>query len=228
MMLVDSVIYMLLTLYIENVFPGRNEWSKMRMINDDCLYCVLGEYGIPQPWYYPVTKSYWCGFDAKKIRQRTEEAMKNQNGTNSIDNGNDLLAVLSDQRSDHLFILVEEDGQVVQGEIGVEITNLSKFYGNKMALKNLSVKFYRNMITAFLGRNGAGKSTTWSILTGLIPPSSGTAFIDGYDILTDIKVVRKKLGFAPQHNILFDRLTVKEHLEFFSAYVKNDWSNGSQ
>lgn len=86
-----------------------------------------------------------------------------------------------------------------------------------MALKNLSVKFYRNMITAFLGRNGAGKSTTWSILTGLIPPSSGTAYIDGYDILTDIKVVRKKLGFAPQHNILFDRLTVKEHLEFFSA-----------
>ena len=46
------------------------------------------------------------------------------------------------------------------------------------------------MITAFLGRNGAGKSTTWSILTGLIPPSSGTAYIDGYDILTDIKVIR--------------------------------------
>ena len=73
------------------------------------------------------------------------------------------------------------------------------------------------MITAFLGRNGAGKSTTWSILTGLIPPSSGTVYVDGYDILTDIKMVRKKLGFAPQHNILFDQLTVKEHLEFFSA-----------
>jgi ABC-type multidrug transport system ATPase subunit len=109
------------------------------------------------------------------------------------------------------------DENLDQAEVGVDIQNVSKYYRNKIALKNLSVKFYRNMITAFLGRNGAGKSTTWSILTGLIPPSSGTAYIDGYDILTDIKVVRKRLGFAPQHNILFDRLTVKEHLEFFSA-----------
>jgi ABC-type multidrug transport system ATPase subunit len=104
-----------------------------------------------------------------------------------------------------------------EAEVGVQIENLSKYYRNKVALKNLSVKFYRNMVTAFLGRNGAGKSTTWSILTGLIPPSSGTVYVDGYDILTDIKVVRKKLGFAPQHNILFDQLTVKEHLQFFSA-----------
>jgi ABC-type multidrug transport system ATPase subunit len=109
------------------------------------------------------------------------------------------------------------DENLDQAEVGVDIQNVSKYYRNKIALKNLSVKFYRNMITAFLGRNGAGKSTTWSILTGLIPPSSGTAYIDGYDILTDIKVVRKRLGFAPQHNILFDRLTVKEHLQFFSA-----------
>jgi ATP-binding cassette subfamily A (ABC1) protein 3 len=85
-----------------------------------------------------------------------------------------------------------------------------------MALKHLSVKFYRNMVTAFLGRNGAGKRTTWAILTGLVPPSSGTAFIDGYDILTDKKTVLKRLGFAPQYNVLFDLLTVKEHLEFFS------------
>ncbi|CAF0829869.1 unnamed protein product [Rotaria sordida] len=170
MMLIDSVIYMLLTIYIENVFPG--------------------EYGIPQVWYYPFTKTYWFGFDAKKIRQRTEEMGPpvNQN----------------------------ENVEKELGDIGIEIINLSKYYGNKMALKNLSIKFYRNMITAFLGRNGAGKSTTWSILTGLIPPSTGTAYIDRYNILTDIKIVRQRLGFAPQYNILFDLLTVKEHLEFFS------------
>ncbi len=134
-----------------------------------------------------MTKTYWFGYDAQKIRQRTE------NQKEKIE-------------------LSEDD----QGELGIEIENLSKYYGNKMALKNLSVKFYRNMITAFLGRNGAGKSTTWSILTGLIPPSSGTVYVDGYNILTDIKIVRKRLGFAPQYNILFDLLTVKEHLEFFS------------
>ena len=110
------------------------------------------------------------------------------------------------------IVAVEEE----EGELGIHIDNLSKYYGNKMALKNLSVKFYRNMITAFLGRNGAGKSTTWSIITGLIPPSSGTVYIDGFDILTDIALIRKRVGFAPQYNILFDLLTVKEHLEFFS------------
>lgn len=158
---------------------------------------LLGEYGIPQRWYYPFTKTYWFGYDAKKIRQRTEELKRNE-GTGYADNDD-----------------LDED--LSQAEVGVQIENLSKYYRNKIALKNLSVKFYRNMITAFLGRNGAGKSTTWSILTGLIPPSSGTAYIDGFDIITDIKIVRKRLGFAPQHNILFDRLTVKEHLEFFSA-----------
>ncbi|CAF4578630.1 unnamed protein product [Rotaria socialis] len=160
MMFIDSIIYMLLAIYIENVFPG--------------------EFGIPQPWDYPFKKSYWFGFDAQSTDQ---------------------------QQTD-----VEND----QGDVGVNIKNLSKYYGNKMALKDLSVKFYRNMITAFLGRNGAGKSTTWSILTGLIPPSSGTVYVDGYNILTDIKLIRKRLGFAPQYNILFDLLTVKEHLEFFS------------
>ena len=63
MMLADAVIYLLLTLYIENVFPG--------------------EYGIPQRWYYPVTKTYWFGFDAKKIRERTEEMKRNQ-GSDTI------------------------------------------------------------------------------------------------------------------------------------------------
>ncbi|CAM4887474.1 unnamed protein product [Rotaria socialis] len=182
MMLIDAVIYMALAVYIENVFPG--------------------EYGIPQPWYYPFTKTYWFGYDAKKNLQRTNEINQNQVKTNTnIGSADD----------------DDGDNTIPQSEIGVHIQNLSKFYKNKVALKNLSVKFYRNMITAFLGRNGAGKSTTWSILTGLIPPSSGTVYVDGFDILTDIKVIRKRLGFAPQHNILFDRLTVKEHLEFFSA-----------
>ena len=135
-----------------------------------------------------MTKTYWFGYDKKKIRERTIEI---------------------DQ--------TESEENLDPSQVGVHIKNLSKYYRNKIALKNLSVKFYRNMITAFLGRNGAGKSTTWSILTGLIPPSSGTVYIDGYDILTDMKMVRKRLGFAPQHNILFDRLTVREHLEFFSA-----------
>lgn len=148
------------------------------MFNGFFWFFLLGEYGISQVWYYPVTKTYWFGYNAKKIRERNQTTDSN--------------------------------------EIGIEIVNLSKFFKNKIALKNLSVQFHRNTITGFLGRNGAGKSTTWAILTGLIPPSDGTIYIDGYDILTDMKIIRTKLGFAPQYNILFDYLTVKEHLQFFA------------
>ena len=56
-----------------------------------------------------------------------------------------------------------------------------------------------------------------SILTGLFPPTAGTAYINGNSILTSMDAIRESLGLCPQHNVLFDRLTVKEHLEFFTA-----------
>jgi hypothetical protein len=68
MMLADSVIYMLLTLYIENVFPGKSDEDVSSVKRG-----FLGEYGIPQRWYYPFTKTYWFGYDANKIRQRTKD-----------------------------------------------------------------------------------------------------------------------------------------------------------
>ena len=62
-----------------------------------------------------------------------------------------------------------------------------------------------------------GKTTTMSVLTGLYPPSGGAAYINGLNVQTDMEAIRDSLGLCPQHNILFDRLTVKEHLEFFCA-----------
>jgi len=75
---------------------------------------------------------------------------------------------------------------------------------------------YRDQITVLLGHNGAGKTTTMSMLVGLFPPTSGNAIINGYSILTDMESVRQSLGLCPQHNVLYDRLTVKEHLKFFA------------
>ena len=74
---------------------------------------------------------------------------------------------------------------------------------------------YKGQITALLGHNGAGKTTTMSILTGLFPPTSGSAHVNGKSILTGMDAIRDSLGLCPQHNVLFDRMTVKEHLEFF-------------
>ena len=70
-------------------------------------------------------------------------------------------------------------------------------------------------VFGFLGMNGAGKTTTLSIISGVFPPSSGTAFINGFPI-TDQIAVRQSLGFCPQFSALFPRLTVWEHLQFFA------------
>lgn len=89
--------------------------------------------------------------------------------------------------------------------------------GNKLAVDGLNLNLYEGQITSFLGHNGAGKTTTMSVLTGLFPPTSGTAIINGFDIRTDIDLVRKSLGICPQYNVLFDGLTVEEHLWFYAS-----------
>lgn len=99
---------------------------------------------------------------------------------------------------------------------GVEIRNLRKVFKNKAAVQRLSLNMYEDQITVLLGHNGAGKTTTMSMLTGMITPTSGTAKVNGYDIRTDMTRVRNSLGLCPQHNIIFDDLTVAEHLYFFS------------
>ena len=76
---------------------------------------------------------------------------------------------------------------------------------------------YEGQVTALLGHNGAGKSTTMSVLTGLFPPTSGTAVVYGKDIRVDIKGVRQSLGLCPQHNVLFDNLSVIDHMWFYGS-----------
>jgi ABC-type multidrug transport system ATPase subunit len=86
---------------------------------------------------------------------------------------------------------------------------MTKVYSDsKMAVDNLSIYFYENQITSFLGHNGAGKTTTISCLTGLLPDTSGHAYVYGKDIHTDITEIRKSIGVCPQHIILFEKLNV--------------------
>ena len=79
---------------------------------------------------------------------------------------------------------------------------------------------YEGQITALLGHNGAGKTTTMSMLTGLFPSTSGTAIVNGCDIKRNLSGVRSSLGLCPQHDVLFNELTVEEHLYFFAKVCK--------
>ncbi|XP_045398713.1 phospholipid-transporting ATPase ABCA3-like isoform X2 [Lemur catta] len=87
----------------------------------------------------------------------------------------------------------------------------------KIAVKDLSLNLYKGQITILLGHNGAGKSTTLSILSGLYPPTSGKAYVVGKDISKQMVQIRKFLGICPQQDLLFSYLTVAEHLHFYSV-----------
>ena len=99
----------------------------------------------------------------------------------------------------------------------VRIQNITKKYNKKQppAVDNLSFTFNQNQITALLGHNGAGKSSLLGMLTGLIPPTSGDCYIDGISIKNQTFYARQMIGFCPQENILFDRLSVYEHISIF-------------
>ncbi|XP_011928212.1 PREDICTED: ATP-binding cassette sub-family A member 7 isoform X4 [Cercocebus atys] len=100
---------------------------------------------------------------------------------------------------------------------GVSVRGLEKHFAGspQPALRGLSLDFYQGHITAFLGHNGAGKTTTLSILSGLFPPSGGSAFILGHDVRSSMTAIRPHLGICPQYNVLFDMLTVGEHIWFY-------------
>jgi ABC-type multidrug transport system fused ATPase/permease subunit len=109
------------------------------------------------------------------------------------------------------------------------VTNLTKIYNsnknNYKSLDNFSLCLENNKIFSLLGPNGAGKTTFFSILTGIFPPTSGKAYIKGYSILTDIEKCQEQIGFCPQFDLLWNDLTVYEHLYFYCLFKNVDISN---
>ncbi|XP_056132314.1 phospholipid-transporting ATPase ABCA1 [Lampris incognitus] len=152
-----------------------------------------GEYGIPRPWNFIFQVNYWGGVP--------------------LEAGMPIPPAPREQDEDRI------EPEPTHLPLGVSIRNLVKIYkqGAKLAVNHLNLRFYEGQITSFLGHNGAGKTTTMSILTGLFPPTSGTVYIKGMDIRFDMEIIRRTLGVCPQHNILFDTLTVEEHVWFYGC-----------
>lgn len=96
----------------------------------------------------------------------------------------------------------------------VEVKNLVKRYGDKLAVNNVSFTVNEGEILGFLGPNGAGKSTTMNIITGYLSSTSGTVTIDGFEILDNPKAAKSKIGYLPEIPPLYTDMTVKRYLEF--------------
>ncbi|XP_072824284.1 retinal-specific phospholipid-transporting ATPase ABCA4 isoform X5 [Vicugna pacos] len=194
MMLLDAALYGLLAWYLDQVFPG--------------------DYGTPLPWYFLLQESYWLGGEGCSTRE--ERALeKTEPVTEEMEDPEHPEGIKD------CFFERELPGLVP----GVCVKNLVKTFEpyGRPAVDRLNITFYENQITAFLGHNGAGKTTTLSIMTGLLPPTSGTVLIGGKDIETSLDAVRQSLGMCPQHNILFHHLTVAEHILFYAQLKGRSW-----
>ncbi|XP_059356413.1 glucosylceramide transporter ABCA12-like [Carassius carassius] len=190
LLLIDSVVYFIIGIYIRMVFPGK--------------------YGIAVPWYFPVTRSFWtdmfscCSRMPKKIgRGLLFTNMMHEQKTTDKSKGKSSLAGNG-----------EEDFSGLP--VGVSLYGLTKTYSNRHAVDNLNLSFYEGHVTSLLGHNGAGKTTTMSLLTGLFSPTSGTIEVYGVDMQTSIDDVRKEMGVCMQYDVLFDHLTTKEHLLLYA------------
>jgi len=99
---------------------------------------------------------------------------------------------------------------------------VTKFYGEQKALDNVSFEIKTGEIVGFLGPNGAGKSTMMKIITGFIPPSSGSVFVNGIETGDGSIEIRKRIGYLPENNPLYPEMYVREYLRFTASLYKSN------
>lgn len=104
--------------------------------------------------------------------------------------------------------------------MSIEVTNLSKYYGEQAAVNDITFSINKGEIVGFLGPNGAGKSTTMKMITGFIPSSEGTIKVCGKEVSVDAIDTRKHIGYLPENNPLYLDMYVKEYLEFVGKIYK--------
>ncbi|PVU88448.1 hypothetical protein BB560_006371 [Smittium megazygosporum] len=160
---------------------------------------MSNDYGISRPWYFIFTAFF------KRDKKEFKEI-------NSYDES-ELAFEDEDVKAERNRVLensTSEDSPLI-------LKRVRKDFGSgKVAVKDVTFSVNRGTIFGLLGPNGAGKTTTISMLTGLYPISSGNALLAGFDVSTETKQVYRHLGICPQHDILWDDLSVEEHLYFYA------------
>lgn len=98
--------------------------------------------------------------------------------------------------------------------MSIQVTQLSKVYGEQKAVDDISFQLNKGEIVGFLGPNGAGKSTTMKMITGYLPPSGGQALVSGFNVAEQPLEVRRRVGYLPESNPLYPDMYIKEFLTF--------------
>ena len=111
----------------------------------------------------------------------------------------------------------------MNGNVMIEVTNLTKRYAGRTAVADISFTVARGEIVGLLGPNGAGKSTTMRILSCFLPATSGTARVAGFDVFHQSDEVRRRIGYMPENNPLYPEMRVREYLKFRARLKGLNW-----
>ena len=213
MFVVDFFLFLFLGFYLNNVLPH--------------------DFGIRKPLYFIFTSDFWCSNkkrnnDEKKlIDKKLEENAEEDNKENKHVVYGSKDDIIKDEVDEKLygdspnFESEEIYKNRNKNDDKLKIRNIVKMFGDgKIAVNGVNLNFYKDEIFALLGHNGAGKTTLISMLTGMYEATQGTAIYEGVNILDsmNMEIFREKLGICPQHDILFEDLTIREHLEMFSIF----------
>ncbi len=200
MLLIDTFLYGLLAWYASEVIPS--------------------EWGTCRPWYFFVTPSFWsCGRFGNKVHGAKELNIL-QNEAEVEGSGGKPGEAWIEKVSPNLL-------RQVTSETCLAVRNLKKEFhshgttvyaiGADNMSSGLSITMFRGQVTALLGHNGAGKSTIMNMLSGMTSVSNGDAYLSGKSVRMNMKEIRHDLGVCPQHDILYDNVTVLEHLQLFAV-----------
>jgi len=189
------------------------------------VYMMLGiDFGIYMIlyWYFDqvirdgngVKKGYFffltccCERKKKRVKVNDEQAQKLMKETDQGEGEKDSSAIF------------EEPFNPMGRKRTVQLEKLARHFGDLRAVDGVDLSVYEGQIMCLLGHNGAGKTTTINLMTGLLEPSSGDIYYDGISFFDDVEEARAKIGLCCQKDIIYDKLTVKEHLELIAKLRK--------
>ncbi|KAI8361481.1 P-loop containing nucleoside triphosphate hydrolase protein [Mortierella sp. GBAus27b] len=200
-MIIEIFVFLALAFYLTEVFPT--------------------EFGVRQPWHFIISGPYKRLFHKKKGGD-IEGQMRTDRTGSARDAAQGEIPLDPEEVKFEDADVKQERARVLHDEFSADsplvMKNMRKIYptNKKLAVKNVTFAVDKDTIFGLLGPNGAGKTSLIHILTGLYEPTQGWARLAGFELDTQIKDVYRNIGVCPQHDILWDDLTVGEHLYFYA------------
>jgi len=241
--LVDALIYLVLAIYLDHVMPDENG------LRHPVCFCFSPSYWSPSTDRVVGSIEAPSG-NKRSVKQSTGlddvMALLNEEEKKSDDADDDEADELTPEAIEHQLALTKAglDPDVVKEakkvretldvNYPVRITQLGiTFYATVcccirqpekdfQAVRELNLVLDRNSLFCLLGHNGAGKSTTINMMTGLLKPTAGDARVSGYSIKNSMHQIKRIMGVCPQHDVLWNELTAAEHLELFAVFKNLD------